>query len=610
MIAYLSQAPIVARAEEPRLILELNGGAVFGDSQNWAFVVPPAPSNRTIRPDTIYGGTVGFILPSGNLSDTGLSGWDVGVFARFGISNEENRGGTLPFPFYYYNVMGGTVPSGYYTGFAKHQERHLMVDFDARRDVGLGTGANSQAIFSAGVRFAYFNAETETLFQCGCGPSLTETRQAEFIGVGPRMGIESNIPLSKNVAFSWSAGGSVLFGRRNTNYISVGPVGNSSARGEFDFVPTLDARAAFTFKRPGTPAIFSVGVEANAWFGVYDQLNPFNVPGIGQGEENANRFSVSPFISLAIPLGVTGGEQSGVSTSDYGLEDQSPAERMKPLIEAEVRGGYLWRGGNQLNSSGAPFEEAENFPIVGASVLAATPLSANWLAQFEVDGELTVDNDTSGGVPTDDTYDRGYTAGGHLAYIAGPLQFGVFGGIGQTDIFSSGTVNQDADHRFIGAEGRYLSQTGSLAVQVGGFDISSANNEVLDDALFGKVIGQLFFNDGNTMLQGDVAYVSGTQDSDDVPFVNPTELIAWGVELEHRLGMNVGDAATSVFVGYQGALVREESTSGRIDRVNDNSVHAGIRFRFGASSPFEREYNSAPDLPDIHRWLGAVPAVD
>jgi hypothetical protein len=119
----------------------------------------------------------------------------------------------------------------------------------------------------------------------------------------------------------------------------------------------------------------------------------------------------------------------------------------------------------------------------------------------------------------------------------------------------------------------------------------------------------LFFNDGKTMLQGNLGYAEGLQDSDDfVP--NPASLFSWGVELEHQLSMNIGSASTSLFVSFEGVRVEESSTSGSLERVEESTLLAGLKIRFGAPTIHARAFNSAPDLPNVMRWLGAVPAVD
>ncbi len=280
------------------------------------------------------------------------------------------------------------------------------------------------------------------------------------------------------------------------------------------------------------------------------------------------------------------------------------------MFEASAWGGYLWRDGDALNSAGVP-DEVEDFPLAGGDLTFAAPVYNHFLVQLELSGELAFSNDDIGGVTADDTYDGGFTGGGHVAYRHGDFLFGAFGGGGQTN-FTDADADQDADHWLAGGEIRYLANNVSLAVQVGYLDSRADNMETLSDATFGRVVGKHFFNNGQTAVSASVAYADGTQDEDDAPFDNSANLWAWDVTLEHQLAMISGaETAGSVFVSYQGVRVRENSTSGFRETITDQGIFAGLSFRFGASdSLYERDMRMAPDLPRVHRWLGAVPAVD
>lgn len=125
-----------------------------------------------------------------------------------------------------------------------------------------------------------------------------------------------------------------------------------------------------------------------------------------------------------------------------------------------------------------------------------------------------------------------------------------------------------------------------------------------------RAIGQLFFNSINTTLSGDFAYVSGDQDIDSGAGPDPLEVLAWGAEVEHDLGVVIGDAAAALFIAYQGLQVSERSTGGGIERLTDHAVLGGIRFRLDPMTPAQRARNTAPRLPNVGLWLGATPAVD
>ncbi len=593
----------VARADDDRtqLIVDMNGGWVFGDSQPWVEVLhfPSGQSTvGTIRPNTTWGGGVGFITPANRISPDLNSGWDVGVFARFGLTNKESGVETETASTVLQNLMG-TDYDPFTDGAATHREEHYFVDFEARRNVGSESMAGARTTLKAGARFAYFNANTNTDFYTFFAPFFaTENRTSKFVGSGPRIGFDTELPVSSNVTFDLSGAGSMLFGVKNTSLRTVAFFFDEGVTtSKFHIVPAFEASAALTFRPPSSRAKFSVGVRAEAWLGVYNQTTRLTT------NDNADRYQVTPFLRLTTPVGGTASATNAFGGGEFSGDAQS-------VLEVGARGGYLWRGGNALNGSGPPNDEIEDFPIAGLSGLAALPLGTDWLLQLEADGETGFDNRTIGGVPADDTYAGGYTIGGHVAGRFDQLLFGGFGAAGQTFFHNDSGVDQDADHWVAGAEGRYLTDLGSIAVQVGYLDSSADDQETLSNALFGRVIGQTFFNGGRTMLQAGLGYASGTQDADDAGFVNPTDVLSWDVTLEHQLEHKVGDAAVSVFLSYEGLRVSEQSSSGLTDTIEDNTVMAGLKFRLGAETPYERERRTAPDLPNVARWLGSVPAVD
>ena len=294
-------------------------------------------------------------------------------------------------------------------------------------------------------------------------------------------------------------------------------------------------------------------------------------------------------------------------------------ERMDPLgrqavIEMDMWGGYLWRDGNAINHAfdiAADAPENEDFPMIGGGALAAIPLGAVGLLQLETDGEVAFHPDDIGGFDVDDTYGGSITFGGHLAYTTDRYLLGVLGGVGRTAIHNTrGASDHNATHWFFGGEAKaHLGMT-SLAAQGGFIDSQAENHEVFSDAWFARGIGQYFLNGGQTMVQGDVAYFDGIQDEDDGPAdQNDIYGVAWGAELEHGLNTNLGGAAASVFLAYDGLYLNEDSSLGT-QELTDHTVRGGFKVRLGAMSPYDREHNTAPDMPNVGRWMGATPAID
>lgn|GEM_PF-3334586 len=600
-------ADAIAQESQAKFIVEFNGMVNIGDQQPWNQFGPN--DFNTIAPGPGLNGMIGYIGPVNRLLPFADNSWDIGVFARFGASNKETEAG---YGSPYLNILGGNYPSIYSLGKVTHREEHLIVDFEARKDVGLGSRNEAQTILTSGFRFAHFQADTSTAFYFPPTFLLEEKRRYEFTGIGPKIGIEHEQLLNPFVSFDISGNAAILYGRRSTNVSTLGSllgISNSTSIERSDWVPMLEGRLGFTFRSPNSPTRLSIGVEANAWMGVYDQKAAFAVAGAAiPGKENADRFSYGPYVRLTTILGEPVNDTYALSKNNVDMT--SMVLQRQPIIEVGLWGGHLWRFGNQLNASGNPQTEIEDFSLGGAELLAASPFASDWLAQIEAYGEAPFDNNRFGSMLAEDTYGGGHLVGGHLAFVNNNALFGIFGGVGRTEINDDDQASSDTQFKFAGLEGRFLSGKGAIAIQTG-FLNGNANddNESLDDAIFGRIIGQLFFNDGKTMLQGNLGYAQGLQDSDDF-LPNPTNLISWGVELEHQLSMSFGAADPSLFIAFEGLRVDESSNSGRLEKVGENTLLAGLKIRFGAPTIQQRAFNSAPDLPNVMRWLGAVPAVD
>ncbi|MEM9279121.1 MAG: Lpg1974 family pore-forming outer membrane protein [Pseudomonadota bacterium] len=602
--------PEKAMAEEPVLILEGQAGWISGDDQVWAVRFPPAPfQTRDVSPDTVYEGTIGIITPAQNLLPNSSSNWNVGVFARFGRTNEESAGGL---GYYYYNVLGGNISTYYSVGRVEHQETHAFVDFEARRDVGLGSGQQGSLTTIIGASFGYLNAQTDTEFVYLPNPvpfTLNERRETEFIGAGPRVGFERRVPLRENIAFDLAGSAAVLFGRRTTSTITEGGVpfiGNQLHQDELDFVSMLSGRVGFTFVSPTSPASLSIGVEGRAWLNAFDQGT--NVSGPPQlGDTSADRFQVNPYIRLTVPLGEKGTTLAFAPTAENAAEPVNPDSRfgvVEPVAELEVRGGFMDRGGDAINQFGIVTED-EEFGTAGVGFLLSTPVANNWMIQLEGDAETRLDDDG-----TSDNFDSGYSFASHLAFTNGNFLLGAFGGAGSVDIESGGTVNQDADLWFYGAQGRLLGEYGSILAQAGVFDTSADNPETISDGHFARLGGQLFLPDKQAVINADVTYLGGAQDPDGAIGPDSIDLVSWGLELEGQLSDDFNGSVVSYFAGYRNILITEDNAATSDDSISDNLFEGGIRIKFGASGLLQSQHSTAPKAPKFHRLLGAVAAVD
>jgi hypothetical protein len=113
------------------------------------------------------------------------------------------------------------------TGSAAVNESHWLVDFAVGRDFAIGA---SKAQGKLGIRIAELRSNSSalaTLAGCEVGPcslgftpvsgGVSFQSRSRFLGVGPRVGIDSSTPLGPSWTFDFLAGAAVLFGDRTFN---------------------------------------------------------------------------------------------------------------------------------------------------------------------------------------------------------------------------------------------------------------------------------------------------------------------------------------------------------------------------------------------------------
>jgi hypothetical protein len=280
MLLITQTPPAKADAQKSpfQIILELYGGVPSGDRQVWSDPCPCGP--LTIKPNFHAGGVVGVVGSMSHFLPGSHAGWGFGMFARFGTSNNASEGRVT---YYHYNVLGGNYPSYYTAGRARHRETHAIVDFEARRDVGLGGDGSTRMTLKAGVRFAHF---------------------------GPRIGAEVALPLAYGFTLDLAASASVLFGQQSTSVNAVGGLAGISAVDRRRFAKTvalLDGEAAVSYVFPTSMAKVSIGTKVDAWLNVHDTRTKDYIPGFPLdpvfGKRNASRFWVSPFVRVTVPIG-------------------------------------------------------------------------------------------------------------------------------------------------------------------------------------------------------------------------------------------------------------------------------------------------------------------
>lgn len=209
-------------------------------------------------------------------------------------------------------------PNGDYADVqSRHQENHVILDFQAGKDVGLGLfGKQGTSNVSAGVRFAQFVAKSELKVKArgDTSPrnlyaryanylqfpekysvvtdhrafSLTAGSSRSFSGFGPSISWDASATLlgqadTSEVTFDWGVNAAVLFGKQKaeTNHQSSGFYLKSyshlsaynNPRVDFDrsrnvVVPNIGGMAGFSVRFPNAKVSF--GYRADVFFGAID----------------------------------------------------------------------------------------------------------------------------------------------------------------------------------------------------------------------------------------------------------------------------------------------------------------------------------------------------
>ena len=214
--------------------------------------------------------------------------------AQYGRTGAKHSDKAITFAPSYY---GSTA---YYTAHARHQEEHVKVDFQVGKDFGLGMFGNNggTSIFSAGIRYAQYNARTNIDFSTSTKYWVTggTARVARrFSGVGPMISWEASAPISDDgFALDWGAELAVLFGRQkvfgsvtyNDNYTyTAGSHRNVT-------VPEVGGFMGISYTCPDAPAKLTFGYKVDALFNLYD--------GGLFVSRDTDRITHGPFLKVAI----------------------------------------------------------------------------------------------------------------------------------------------------------------------------------------------------------------------------------------------------------------------------------------------------------------------
>jgi len=364
LTAYTSSvsAAHVEDADRPTVWIELGGGLSQLQDGQETFSPPMMAGRPSIfdpsqdferRPKSSFDaeGSI-FINPS-------HSDWSVGVSVQYGraksYKHEVQQTSPVPTSKYFfpdhrtgYKHVVQPVAHKFAETNAGNAESHVILDFQAGKDVGLGLfGSQSGAsTVSVGVRFAQFKSQSNIALRSDPDwhfqhkyfdvppyyyhlhvvnqqfhtvfASMTAKRS--FTGAGPSLSWKSSIRLAGNVQdggmdLDWGANVGVLFGRQKSQshhqstarygFVSIqkqsavpqttarGPATPDHTRSRSVVVPNLGGFAGLSFKYPN--AKVSVGYRADFFFGAMDE-------GIDV-RRTYDRGFYGPYASISIGLG-------------------------------------------------------------------------------------------------------------------------------------------------------------------------------------------------------------------------------------------------------------------------------------------------------------------
>jgi len=362
LLGYTGQA--AAQSDEPQVWIELGGQLTRLDVGQETY----SPDIMNARPSMFAPSTSYEKLPHQSVDETGKftlrpqgSDWVFSAGVRYGrsVRKVDANQQTFPDPVYA-TLVSGTVESPFfYRGplagkFASTQinssQTHMVLDFQAGKDVGLGLfGGSSQIDF--GVRFAQFNNKTNiTLasdpdwhrrykyfspFWLSLFPKLADVKpwggegyhnhygnlqsHRSFRGIGPSLSWNGSSPFVGNsedgqLIFDYGANAAVLFGRQRAqvshheteNYhpITMGygqkgqhvdtkVTGTSHTRSRSVIVPNVGGFAGMTYRIHQFK--ISAGYRADFFFNAMDGGNDAR-----KSEKIGN---YGPFATISIGLG-------------------------------------------------------------------------------------------------------------------------------------------------------------------------------------------------------------------------------------------------------------------------------------------------------------------
>ncbi|HZT27968.1 MAG TPA: Lpg1974 family pore-forming outer membrane protein [Pseudolabrys sp.] len=257
-------------------------GGAFNSSDPGFGPFPFLSSPVGIQPKLGWEGAIGFDYSPSAYTPYHFSG-------QFRYGEARRKGKTFPASFYspsfpFSLPKGPTTANVAGAGSADIKEHHWLVDFAIGRDFQLGSG---QAQAKLGVRVADIYAKVTgkgTLNGCDTGPGspaavcagaaspitgvFSFSSRSEFLGVGPRLGIDGGIPLGGAWSLDYIGDAAVLFGKRSFDQSSTMTLNIFS--GGLGTPPTGTGTVTTATSSSSTGAVFNLDGQ----LGISYQFNP------------------------------------------------------------------------------------------------------------------------------------------------------------------------------------------------------------------------------------------------------------------------------------------------------------------------------------------------
>jgi hypothetical protein len=306
-------------ADTPLVWIELGGQFETVNDGQSIYDVPsalsPPPSFEVRAPaDLQHGPRLGWDGDASLTLDLPDSDWVLSAAVRYGRALRSKTDHQQPKPFFYTSSEGYAFgPFAFYQASARTLSTHLIADFRAGRDVGLGMfGFAGNSVFSLGVRYADFDSNTDTMLSSipnlGGGKIFhaTSHMQHAFTGLGPSISWDASAqifghPEAGSIWLDWGADAAILFGKQSTkgshrtggyvmsHYYHTTPISRRHTRS----VPNVGSYAAIAY-RLGDVKI-SLGYRADLFFGAVD--GGIDTP------QNFDRGFYGPFASISVGIG-------------------------------------------------------------------------------------------------------------------------------------------------------------------------------------------------------------------------------------------------------------------------------------------------------------------